>query len=46
MKNMPNLETQQKMHEFFMKTSAPRILEERKLKELEKEENEKEKNDK
>lgn len=27
---MPSIETQQKMHAFFMKTSAPRILQEMK----------------
>lgn len=33
---MPSLETQQAMADFFMRTSVPRILEERRLKELEK----------
>ncbi|MFD1204007.1 hypothetical protein ACFQ38_02540 [Sporosarcina contaminans] len=28
-KNMPSIETQKRMHAFFMKTSAPRIYEER-----------------
>lgn len=37
-KNMPSIETQQRMHAFFMKTSAPRLIEEkRKEEEAEKE---------
>jgi len=40
MKNMPSLETQQAMADFFMRTSVPRILEERELEELEKNEKE------
>ncbi len=40
MKTIPSIETQQRMHEFFMRTSAPRIYkrqleEERKRKEIE-----------
>ncbi|MFC9540834.1 hypothetical protein ACFTQ7_13215 [Lysinibacillus sp. NPDC056959] len=39
MKTMPSIETQQRMHAFFMKTSAPRIykelVEEQKRKEME-----------
>lgn len=40
MKTIPSIETQQKMHAFFMKTSAPRIYkkfleEERKRNEME-----------
>lgn len=43
MKTIPSIETQQRMHEFFMRTSAPRIHkmeleEERKRKEIEAEE--------
>lgn len=43
MKTIPSIETQQRMHAFFMKTSAPRIYqrqleEERKRKEIEAEE--------
>lgn len=34
MKSIPSIETQKKMHAFFMKTSAPRILEEMKEKEM------------
>ncbi|WP_185903415.1 hypothetical protein [Lysinibacillus sphaericus] len=38
MKTIPSIETQQRMHAFFMKTSAPRIykreLEEQKRKEM------------
>lgn len=33
MKTVPSIETQHRMVEFFMKTSAPRILAERKAKE-------------
>ncbi len=40
MKNMPSTETQQAMADFFMRTSVPRILEERRLKELEKQQKE------
>ncbi|QTB29082.1 hypothetical protein [Lysinibacillus sphaericus] len=29
MKTIPSIETQQRMHEFFMKTSAPRIYKKR-----------------
>lgn len=43
MKTIPSIETQQRMYEFFLRTSAPRIYqrqleEERKRKEIEAEE--------
>lgn len=37
MKNMPSIETQKRMHAFFMKTSAPRIYEKRQKEKAEKE---------
>lgn len=44
MKTIPSIETQQRMHAFFMKTSAPRIYkelleEEQKRKEMESQQN-------
>lgn len=33
-KNMPSVEVQKRMHAFFMKTSAPRIYEQMKEKEV------------
>ncbi|WDU80302.1 hypothetical protein [Lysinibacillus sp. G01H] len=45
MKTIPSIETQQRMHAFFMKTSAPRIYkrqleEEQRRKEVESQQNE------
>lgn len=31
MKNMPSIETQKEMFDFFMRTSAPRIVQKQKL---------------
>ena len=40
MKNMPSIETRKEMFKFFMRTSAPRIVEKRRLKKLEEKEKE------
>lgn len=39
-KNMPSIETQKRMHAFFMKTSAPRLYQKQLEEELNKKERE------